>query len=295
MSQDIKVALIGLDTSHTVEFAKRMQAPDCPADQKVSGLRAISCLRFPSPFQAEDGQDNRQKQIEAWGVKVTRNFDEAIAGADAIMLEINEPAFHLDYFARCAGLGKRIFLDKPLADTITNGKKIVEIAQAKKVEFFSSSSLRFVPQLLGACEQMPQPVFTNVFGPLGKAPAGSDIVWYGVHSFEMLQRAMGRGAQSVFVKKDGAGVTAIVQYPNNRRGVVELPDGAWVYGGSLRNKEKAVPFVVDMGRAYSDLLVQIEKFFRTGELPVSVEDTVEVMALLDAARRSNDSGKEELL
>lgn len=293
MSQEIKVALIGLDTSHTVEFAKRMAAPDCPADQKVSGLKPTACLRFETPFQNKEGLDARQKTLEGWGIKVTTNFDEAVAGCDALMLEINDGAYHLEYFTKCVGLGKPIFLDKPLADNLANGKKIYDLAKAKNVKVFSSSSLRFVPALLDACVKVPQPLFVNVYGPLGIAPAGSSIVWYGVHTFEMLERAMGRGAKSLFVKKDGAGITAIVEYPDNRRGVVELPEGAWVYGGSLRTKEKAAPFVVDMGRAYSDLLVQVAIFFQTGRVPVELEDTLEVMALLDAAQRSFDSGKEE--
>jgi len=293
MPQEIKVALIGLDTSHTIEFTRRMQAPDCPADQKVAGLRAVAAMRFPSAFQTEEGQDNRQKTLEGWGVKVTRDFDEAVAGADAVLLEINDPALHLEYFQRAAALGKPLFLDKPLADTLTNGRKICDLARAKGVKVFSTSSLRYVPQLAKACSEMPQPLFTHIFGPLGKAASGSSIVWYGVHSFEMLERAMGRGAVRVFVKPDAAGVTAIVSYSDGRRGVVELPEGAWVYGGCLRTKEKAVPFVADASRLYSDLLGQIARFFLTGETQVTLDDTLEVMAMLDAARRSQESGKDE--
>jgi hypothetical protein len=99
----------------------------------------------------------------------------------------------------------------------------------------------------------------------------------------------------LLVKKDGAGVTAIVQYPDNRRGIVELNEGAWVWGGELRTKEKSVPFVVNMDYAYRDLLREVEKFFRTGVSPADLADTLEVMALLDAARRSTESGAEEAI
>jgi predicted dehydrogenase len=293
MNNDLQVALIGLDTSHTLEFARRMQAPDCPADQKVTGLRAVSCLRFSTPFQNEEGLNARQAMLEGWGVKVTTHFEEAVKKCDVIMLEINDAAYHLEYFTRCAALGKPIFLDKPLADTLDNGKKIHDLIRSKNLKVFSTSSLRLVPQLEQACQQIPSPQFATVFGPLGEAPAGSSIVWYGVHSFEMLQRAMGRGARSVLVKKDGAGVTAIVTYADNRRGIVELSNGAWVYGGTLRTLDNAVSFVADMSRAYSDLLLKIEAFFRTGIPPVAMADTLEVMALLEAARRSHDGGAEE--
>ncbi|MFA5058834.1 MAG: Gfo/Idh/MocA family oxidoreductase [Opitutaceae bacterium] len=118
MSKDVNVAIIGLDTSHSVEFPRRMQAPDYDPAFKVPGLRAVSCLRFETPFQDKKGLDARQLQLEAWGIKVTERLNEAVADCDAIMLEINDPAHHLEYFKQIATLGKRVFIDKPLADNI---------------------------------------------------------------------------------------------------------------------------------------------------------------------------------
>jgi len=38
MANEINIALIGLDSSHSLEFTKRMQALDCPPEEKVEGL-----------------------------------------------------------------------------------------------------------------------------------------------------------------------------------------------------------------------------------------------------------------
>lgn len=290
MSSTVRVALIGLDTSHSIEFASRMQAPDCPDDQRVSGLRAVSCLRFVTPFQGEEGLNNRQKTLEGWGVRVTTDFDEAVADCDAVMIEINDPARHVEYVKRCAGLGKPVFLDKPLADTAENGQKIVALARSSGLRVFSCSSLRFAAALNETSAQMPAPLFVHTYGPLGRAPAGSSIVWYGVHSFEMLQRAIGRGALSVSTVKDESGVTCIVEFSGGRRGVVELSNNAWVYGGCLRNKERSLSFSVDMNYVYRNLLVQIAQFFRTVIPPVEMSDTAEVMCMLDAAQKSSETG-----
>ncbi len=293
MPQDLRVALIGLDTSHSIEFTRRMQAPDCPAEQKVAGLRAVSCLRFETPFQGRDGLDQRQKQLKEWGVRVTESFDEAVDGCDAVMIEINDPALHVEYFARCAALGKPVFLDKPLADGVDAGRRILDAAKAAATRFFSASSLRFVPELAQACARFPRPERASMFGPLGKAPAGSSVVWYGVHAFEMLERAMGPGAGSVRAVGDDGGAVAVVDYGGLRRGVVELTVGPYVYGGALRAQREGTAFVVDMGRAYSALLERIAAFFRGAPEPVPHAETLEVSALLEAADRSLVSGREE--
>jgi len=287
------VAIIGLDTSHSVEFARLMHDPRCPTERHVSGLSAATCLRFPSPFQSEEGQDGRQKQMEQWGVRVTRDFEEAIDGCDAIMIEINDPSLHLDYFTRCAGLGKPIFLDKPLADTLENGLKILECARKNATSFYSSSNLRFSAQLDDARLRMAEPEFAHLYGPLGIAASGSSIVWYGVHTFEMLQKAMGRGAEKAFVHEDSAGCVCAVQYPGGRRAVAELSHGAWALGGDLRTKDTSVPFVVNDENGLWDALLQVVRFFTTGAVPVQTEDTLEVMALLDACQRSLVSKREE--
>lgn len=290
MSKQLRVAMIGLDTSHTIEFARRMQGSDCPAGQAVAGLRAVTCLRFRTPFIDDKALDERQRTLEAWGVKVTDSFDEAVADCDGLMLEINDPALHLEYFTRCAALNKPIFLDKPLADTIRNGLAIAELATAKGVRLFSSSALRYDPALTVANAAM-------VWGPLGVAPAGSSIVWYGVHAFEMLQRCMGRGAALLRCQRDLHGVVAHVDYADGRRGLVELTRDAWRYGGVLRDhRNPEVFFAVAPGAAfYGELMRQVAAFFQSGESPLPLNHTVEVMAMLDAAERSAMSGQAETI
>lgn len=295
MATDIRVGIIGLDTSHAIEFPRRMQASDLDPAQRVAGLRAVSCLRFATPFQNEEQLDGRQAELERWGVRVTRTLEDALEGVDALMLEINDPAAHLDYFERCAGLGKPIFIDKPLADTLANGRRIAEIARASGTRWWSSSSLRYVPAVRDACAAMPKPATATVYGALGTAPAGSSIVWYGVHAFEMLEAALGRGARSVQTRRDALGAVALVEYPDQRRGIVELTAGSWLYGGCLRAQEAAHHFVADLARASTEQLAAVRDFFRGGPPPVAAEDALEIMGMLDAAERSLASGEPEVV
>lgn len=291
----IKAAIIGLDSSHSIQFSMRAQAPDCDPDQKVEGLEIISCMRFETPFQDKKGLDERTAQLEAWGIKVTEDFDEAVKGADALLLEVNDPALHVEYFEKAAKLGVPLFLDKPLADNMENGLKIAEIAKKYNVKMFSASSLRFIKNMEETINKFDDIQCVSVFGPLGLAAAGSSVVWYGVHAFEILQRAMGCGAKSVTAVNDEKGVVAVVHYADGRRGVVELAKGAFVYGGSVRSDSDKDVFICDMTYAYKGLLERIVSFFNGGNTPVEFEDTLEIMNLLDATVRSMNSGKTENL
>ena len=287
----LKVAVIGLDTSHAVALPKIMQDP--AEKDRVEGLRAVTCLRFPTPFQSEKGQDDRQAYLESIGVKVTRDFDEAVADCDAIMLEINDPAFHLEYFEKCAALGKPVFLDKPFADTLENTVKILDIAKEKNTRFFTASSLRFDIDIVEGLQKVNTPKSAMVWGPVGRAPAGSSIVWYGVHAFEILNRVMGRGAVTVSGTADLKGYVFHVIYGDGRRGIVEVSRDSWSYGTACRDAEGKATLIPVTGRIpfYRMLVKEIVKFFTTGEQPVDLADSIEIMAMLSAADASVKNGQ----
>ena len=290
---DMKVAIIGLDTSHSVAMPKLMNDPACEPDMKVSGLKAVTCLRFETPFQGKEGLDNRQAQLEGWGVKVTLDFDEAIADCDAIMMEINDPAYHLDYFKRLANLGKPIFLDKPMAANVAESRAIMDLARRYGTRVWSGSSLPFSPAIKAAMEKTNgQPVVIgSCFGAMGTAPAGDSLIWYGVHSFEMLQRLMGTGAKFVRSIDNDVSVVTSVDYADGRRGVIESIRGMWAYGGRIQTKNQVQFFSVDSSRLYHDLLLEVKAFFNGAEAPVPMEQTFEGMAMMEAARKSIETGR----
>ncbi|MFH2068519.1 MAG: Gfo/Idh/MocA family oxidoreductase [Candidatus Omnitrophota bacterium] len=293
--KELKAGIIGLDSSHTIEFTRRLQAPGCPSDQKVEGMKVVSCLRFPSPFQAEPDQDKRQNQMEEWGVKVTGVPEDVLSGVDVIMLEINDPSLHLDYCKKIMDAGKPIFLDKPPADNLRNAQDIFRLARENKVKIFSASSLRFAPQVIKLSREIPQPKIGGALGPLGLAPAGSSIIWYGIHTVEMVQAVMGLGAKKVFGRRDPMGVSGIIEYGDGRRATVQLNEGVWHYAVMGLN-DKAVKFLqIDVSRLYTDLLKKIVEFFQGADPPVSLEESVEVQAILEALENSVNTGKEQLL
>lgn len=286
----IKVAVIGLDTSHSIEFPRLMQAPDCPKDQKVPGLKAIACLRFATPFQNKAGLDQRQKQLEAWGVKVTTDFDEAVERADAFMLEINDGNYHLDYFKKVAALGKPVFLDKPLAGALADGRAIVKLAQKHKTRVWSGSSIRFCDDIAQTKAQVSDIRIGSVFGALGEAPSGDSLIWYGVHAFEMLQCFMGPHPLTVQAIETPTSIVSVVNYDHDRQGIIETIRNCRSYGGYVigktRDQAKTVSFVCNTCYGYRNILRAIRCFFEGGPAPVNMATTFEGLAMMVAARSS---------
>ncbi|HCS76111.1 MAG TPA: hypothetical protein DIW17_19850 [Clostridiales bacterium] len=291
--KNTRIGIVGLDTSHSIEFTRRMQAPDCPADLKVDGMEVVTCYPFLTPFTNDEILAQRKAQLEEWGVKIVDSVKEAAAGCDAIMIEINDPSLHLEYFKKILSLNlkKPVFLDKPLADSYENGKQICDLAEEHDIPLLSASALRYSQNLVDASSAIPQPKQAYIYGPLGVPPVGSGIIWYGVHCFEMLERAMGRGAVSIDVLKAEAGAVAVVSYPDKRQGVVVLTESDYSYGGNLKGDNKIESFVVNSYWFYTELLHDMREFFQTGEALSKPEDALEIMDLLDCASKSYETGR----
>lgn len=285
--QEKTVAMIGLDTSHTVEFTKLMQHPE---HRVVQGMRVVKAMRFPSAFQTEEGQDKRQADLVAMGVQMVSTLEEAVSGVDAVFLEINDPALHLPYFENVAGLGLPVFIDKPLCATMDEARRIRDLAGKRGTPVWSSSSLRFIPALASAKAAVPSPVLAHTFGALGKAAAGSDLVWYGVHAVEMLVTALGIGASRVRALDGKEGVTLLVDYADGRHGLVECLRGLYRYGGRLQSADAMAFFDSGSGSPYAALMAALRDFVAEGVVPVPLAEAIEVMAILKAGDQSLATG-----
>jgi len=290
----IKVAMIGLDTSHSIAFPKCMQAPDCPESEKVPGLRVITCLRFLTPFTNAETLDKRQQQLEAWGIKVTTRLDEALEGCDAILLEINDGSLHREYFEKVAALGKPVFIDKPLATTLEDGRAIIALMHKHKTRVWSGSSLPFCPEVGEVAVRVPQVRYGHVFGVLSKAPSGDALIWYGVHVFEIIQRIMGSGAQAVRATENANGIVTVIDYGNGRQGLIETLNNCKQYGGyggRAQSDTVTLPFVVKDASNKSLIVNEIRKYFEGGPAPVDMATTFEGLAMMVAARQSITTGQ----
>ncbi len=283
------IAMIGLDTSHTVAFTKLIQKP---GESIVDGMRVTKAFRFPSAFQSEEGQDARQAELESLGVSMAPTLDEAMTEVDALFLEINDPALHLEYFEKVVSCGKPVFVDKPLAATLVEGRRIQELARRHDLPVWSSSSLRFIPALARAQAAIPQPGRVHTFGPLGKAAAGSDLVWYGVHAVEMLVTAMGTGAAAVRAFEEPGGILLRIGYVDGRSGLVECLRGVGSYGGRLQTKNQIAFFDSGSGSPYVALMGALRAFVLDGKVPVPLAEALEVLAILEAGGKSLKEGRE---
>lgn len=287
---DVRIGIIGTDTSHVIAFTSLINDPN--HKDHVPGARVVAAFKGGSPDLKESASrvENYAKDLSAkYGVEIVPDIPTLLTKVDAVLLESVDGRPHLAQAKPVIEAGKPLFIDKPLSSNLADAREIARLAQAKGVKWFSSSTLRFAPFL----QEMKKPDLRGAitWGPGPLEPHHQlDLSWYAVHPIEMLYTLMGTGCVEVTrLVTDGAEVVT-GRWKDGRIGTVRTlkPYGEF---GAVAFYDKAILQSPEKAKySYVPLVHKIIHFFKTGEVPVPNDETLEMFAFMDAAQRSKAAG-----
>lgn len=181
------------------------------------------------------------------------------------------PETHLGYAEEVFKYGKLTYVDKTFAPDYATAKKIFELAEKNNIKFFSSSALRFAPEL-DKCN--PNPNVLTVCG-------GGNFNEYIIHCIEIAVRFMGCGASKVRYEKYFDQEWADIVYENGKLVKINLTlfNDYFLIAPDMEGISKMVP--IDWS-FFNHLLVAILRFFETGEVAFDVNQTLEVIKIREA-------------
>ena len=292
-SQPVRVGIIGLDTSHVIEFTRIFNDPTDP--QHVPGVRVVAAFKGGSPDieSSRTRVDKFTAQLrDTWKIEIVNDIPTLCGMVDAVLLESVDGRVHLEQVKSVLAAHKPVFIDKPLAASYRDASEIARLARDAGVPWFSSSSLRFweETQRLRNPEGVGRIFGYSVYGPDPIEPHHPDLMWYGIHAVEMLFTLMGPGCESVSCANSEGQDVVVGKWKDGRLGVMRgFRNGLDDYGITLFG-EKSVLHSGPRPESYRPLLIEISKFFRTHVAPVQPEETLEIFAFMEAADLSEARG-----
>jgi len=290
-ADDLRVGMIGLDTSHVPAFAKLLNDMDDP--QHVPGAKVVAAFKGGSPDLAASASrvEGFTKELqEKWNVKIYDSIEDMCKHVDAVMLESVDGRPHLEQAKPVIKAGKPLFIDKPMAGSLRDVIEIFRLAQAANVPVFSASSYRFYQSLAETLKKDIGGVRSCIsIGPCHLEPTHPDLFWYGVHPAEALFTVMGAGCETVVRTTTPETDVVTGTWKGGRVGVLYgirtsgTPHKVIVFG------EKGVAEQENSGD-YAPMIAEVVKFFQTGVAPVSAEETTNLFAFMEAADESKRQG-----
>jgi hypothetical protein len=286
---DLRLGIIGTDTSHVTAFARTLNDPAFP--DHVSGAHIVAAYKGGSPDipQSATRVDGYATELSTkWGVKLVDSIRELCPLTDGLLLESVDGRPHLAQFREAAACGKPVFIDKPLASTLNDAREIARVGKERKVPWFSSSSLRYSPIV---DLRSPEAIGAMVWAPGPTEPHHQlDLSWYGIHGVEMLYTLMGTGCVEVTRTSSPDSDVITGRWKDGRLGTVHTQRPYGKYGGVVFLKGQKLQAAPDIAFSYVPLVKEIVRFMQTGVTPVPNAETLEMFAFMDAAQRSGEQG-----
>ena len=220
--------------------------------------------------------------------------EECSDGVDAVAIPDDGTGEHWKYALTPLRKGLPTFCDKPLAMTAKQAKHVADFARNTGTPFLSASSLRFVPDVLALAKEVPS------LGDIHLATTicGNELVYYGIHALEMAYAVLGPGAVSCLnIGQPGRNIVRI-RFQNGRDLMLMVAEKQWMRAGYQINLYGAkgwrtlTPNLTDL---YWYLLQAFIDLVRTNKQPVPIDEEVEVIAALEAGKRSLAENREVTL
>lgn len=287
-----RVGIIGLDTSHSPAFVRAFNAAE-PAPE-LRGYRVVAAYPYGSrTIESSYSRIPRYtEEVQALGVEITGSIAELLARVDVVLLNTNDGRLHLEQALEVFAAGKPTFIDKPLAASLGDALALFEAAKRLGVPVFSSSTLRYTPDVQAVRGgSIGQVVGVDAFSPATLEPTHPDLFWYGIHGVEILFATMGTGCETV-VRQHSEGTDVVTcTWSDGRIGTFRgLRAGKTGYGGTAFGTDDIE--VLEYSGGYDGLTEAVAEFFDTRVAPVPPEETIEIFAFMAAAEESKRRGGE---
>jgi Oxidoreductase family, NAD-binding Rossmann fold len=287
---DLRLGIVGTDTSHVITFTEILNNESSP--DHVPGGRVVAAYKGGSP-DVESSATRVDKFAEElrtkWKVRFYSTIPELCRNVDAVLLESVDGRVHLAQARDVIAAHKPVFIDKPLASTLADAREIDRLARAAGVPWFSASSLRFGE--IAQTMKFADATGAATWGPGPLEPHHQlDLSWYAIHPIELLYTLMGPGCEEVSRTYTPDADVIVGRWKDGRLGTVRALRPYSEFGAVVFRPKQIVQSPPHPSESYRPLLVEVMKFFETGQPPVPNQETLEIFAFMDAAQRSKDEG-----
>lgn len=265
-----------LDNWHANHYPQFLREAAVRWGYDVKITQAFGILDRPPEGGISTQEWCRERNIAPAG-----SMEELVRNVDAIMvIAADDSSWHEQAAELPLKSGKPVFVDKTFAHSLAAGKRMFALAEEYHTPVFSSSAQRYCQDILDWQKEHPErPRFVSTVGP-------HSLANYAVHQLEPIVALMGPGVKRVKAFAVGSAVTQLIlDYGDGRLASFMQTPQPWAeFNFMVSDGETGKRLISDDRNFYHNLMRAILDFFVTGETPVPHEETLEILAIIDAAR-----------
>jgi hypothetical protein len=304
----VKLSVIGLETTHGFIYPAMFNGYDPAALERnaldivwnifpTGGARSIATEGVEIVACYDPDPELGRKVAEACRIeRVCTELAAAYRDVDGVIITAGDATTHLALAEPALRAGLPVFVDKPFAATTADATAMAELASQHGAPLFCTSAIRFADQTRELRER-----FASAIGePLTAHVIGTgDYASYAVHSLEFLLSAWGGGVRALrSLGQEGFDVVQI-EFSDGRQAIWQnCKPLVWMFHLALYGSEgydEATITFEDRYRLFRNTAEEIARFMVSGESPVPIEDTLEIVRILELVPAARGDGQTHML
>lgn len=290
----IRLGIVDFDSSHCVEFTKRINQVGVSSDQWVDGARVVAGWPGTSEM-APERITTFTPQMEACGVALVDDPAELLDQIDAVLILSLSGLPHLERARPFLEAGLPTYVDKPMACSVDDARTLFDLAATHGVSLFSTSAIRYCGELVEFSQRNNHGQVQGAvsYGPAWRAEGNPGLFHYGIHPVEVLYSLMGPGCHRVATEYSDSAEIVTARWQDDRLAVIRGGrTGATAYGFVAYCDKAVIHRDISTRFAYRNLCTQIVNTFAGHPPPIPPEVTLEVMGFIESALLSEQRGGE---
>ncbi len=291
-----RVGIVDWDTSHVVQFTMRLNHIDAIDEEQWidSEYRVVAGYQGTSEITDDERMAEYRDSLIGWGVEPVDELEDLVGMVDAVLIESQSGLGHLDQARPFIEAGIPTYIDKPFVIDVADGLEIKRLAEENGVPVFSSSSLRYAPEVVEiteGAEDVGDVVGCHAYSPAKLHVANPGLAHYGIHGVETMYALMGPGCVEVSCMSEEGGEVSVGRWADGRVASMRgTRAGAHAYGFTVWGEKGVRLSPISTQFIYRELLKRIVTMFETGEAPLDIDETIEIAAFIAAALESAQAG-----
>jgi len=206
--------------------------------------------------------------------------EELAAKSDGIIvLSPDNPERHEELCRVPLQSGKRVYVDKTFAETKESALRIFAVAEAHNTPCYSSSALRFADEYRDIDRGCVANIVSRGPGPLAQ---------YGVHQIEPVVALMGPGVRRVQYTGTAEWPAYTCEYADMKKAAISHHGWECPFGMAIDFNDGSTKVLTVESDFFRNFIADMVDFFRTGDVKVPHEETVAVVAVIEAAVKASE-------
>ena len=282
-----RIAILGCENSHATTFLDLIHNTNCYRDVEVVGV------------YSNDPEASRALN-EKFGVKVLDNYTDAVGQIDGLIITARHGDLHYEYAKPYIESGIPMFIDKPVTIKESDAVELMRALKDNGVRFSGGSSLKHDIGVKELKRDRENNEGGQTLGGFVRAPIDSTSIYggfyfYAPHLVEVVSEVFGKYPESV--KAERAGDVTNVKFNYGAYNAIGVfVEHNYVYYACRFSEKDVKGMYLESTEDHNWFKSEFDEFYNVlhgAQSPVSHEDFISSVFVMNAIERSLKSGNEE--